>query len=216
MTTRLRAVPSPADEPLDIAACRNGHPRTPENTYVSPNGSATCSECRRASVRRYRAIRGIIYSPRDERPFEQRFWDKVDRRDPDECWVWKAGKSAFGHGKVWRDGRHEPAHRVAWELANGQLAGDRFVLHSCDNPPCCNPAHLRPGTQADNVADAVERLRFPCQRQTHCPRGHPYSVDNTYFMSRRDGRRARACRECRRAASKAWKSRQRNQSTCLV
>jgi hypothetical protein len=58
------------------------------------------------------------------------------------------------------DGRLTGTHRVAWEDANGQeVPAGLFVRHTCDNPPCCNPAHLLIGTPADNVRDAVERGR---------------------------------------------------------
>jgi predicted amino acid dehydrogenase len=33
------------------------------------------------------------------------------------------------------------------------------VLHRCDTPRCCNPAHLFLGTQLDNIADATAKGR---------------------------------------------------------
>jgi hypothetical protein len=52
------------------------------------------------------------------------------------------------------------AHRRALELATGQsIPAGQLVRHSCDNPPCCNPAHLSTGTHADNAADMVARGR---------------------------------------------------------
>jgi len=50
------------------------------------------------------------------------------------------------------------AHRIAYELLKGPT-GDFFVLHTCDNPPCCNPDHLWLGTQADNIKDCKEKGR---------------------------------------------------------
>lgn len=52
------------------------------------------------------------------------------------------------------------AHRFSYELATGEDITGLFVLHSCDNPPCCNPAHLRVGTQKDNMADARAKGRM--------------------------------------------------------
>jgi hypothetical protein len=35
------------------------------------------------------------------------------------------------------------------------------VQHSCDNPACVNPHHLRVGTQHDNVHDSMSKGRKP-------------------------------------------------------
>ena len=51
------------------------------------------------------------------------------------------------------------AHRVAWELEHGPIPCGMVVMHDCDNPPCCNVAHMRLGTQADNLADMRSKGR---------------------------------------------------------
>lgn len=89
-----------------------------------------------------------------------RFLALVDQRGSDECWPW-TGSSVKGYGRFKVTGyetRH--ANRVAWAIANGRDPGDLLVRHSCDNPPCCNPAHLLLGTHADNARDKVERGRW--------------------------------------------------------
>jgi len=60
---------------------------------------------------------------------------------------------------VWIADREMFAHRRAYELATGVNPGAFRVLHRCDNPPCCNPAHLFLGTLADNAADMVAKNR---------------------------------------------------------
>jgi hypothetical protein len=94
-----------------------------------------------------------------------RFWSKVAKRAPDQCWDWQGGKSrGYGRFKIASfETRH--ANRVAWTLANGAEPGDMMIRHSCDRPMCCNPAHLSLGTAQDNVDDKVARGRCRTGRQ---------------------------------------------------
>lgn len=87
------------------------------------------------------------------------FWARVNIGSGEECWEWQGGKYHFGHGATTLRGRPAKAHRVAWELSRGPLPAGAYLLHKCDNPPCCNPAHLFVGTQADNMADMVKKKR---------------------------------------------------------
>lgn len=89
-----------------------------------------------------------------------KFWAKVDRRSDSECWQWGGASDKDGYGQIWDGyaGKMKRAHKVAAELHYGPAHG-RVVMHSCDNPACCNPAHLSYGTSADNVADKVSKQR---------------------------------------------------------
>ncbi len=95
-------------------------------------------------------------------PLARRFWAKVDRRGPDECWPWTGSTRRKGYGKIRRpgaDGGWVSAHHVAWELVHGPVPDGKQVLHRCDNPPCCNERHLFLGDNDANVADKVAKGR---------------------------------------------------------
>jgi len=93
------------------------------------------------------------------RPLADKFWEKVDIRGPNECWPWTAYTNDMGYGMIKHKGRALRAHRVAWELTYGPIPEGMFVCHHCDNPLCCNPAHLFIGTQADNLTDMAQKGR---------------------------------------------------------
>lgn len=88
------------------------------------------------------------------------FWSKVDQTGgPDACWEWTAGRHGDGYGLISYEGRTQGAHRVAVLLSGEIIPPRMLVMHSCDNPPCCNPAHLRVGTYSDNEQDKVRKGR---------------------------------------------------------
>lgn len=92
-----------------------------------------------------------------------RFRDKQIVRGDDECWAWSASFKAKGYGQFVCPVRRRPisSSRFALELHLGrELRPGRHALHTCDNPPCTNPAHLYEGTLSDNTQDSLRRGRF--------------------------------------------------------
>jgi hypothetical protein len=102
-----------------------------------------------------RNINDIVADPALKANLEARFWPKVDRRDPDECWPWIAKAThPFGYGRMTAGrGNHLKAHRIAYALEHGSVPDGESVLHECDSPPCCNPRHLFLGSQQKNIED---------------------------------------------------------------
>jgi len=81
------------------------------------------------------------------------FWNKVERRGPDECWPWTGYKKPSGHGLTTYKSLSIHASRKAWILTHGEVPHDQCVNHTCDNAACCNPAHMYLGTRIDNMID---------------------------------------------------------------
>ena len=76
------------------------------------------------------------------------------------CWEWPFARNRLGYGLI-RVGVEGSglAHRYAFKLATG--TEPEVCRHTCDNPPCFNPAHLLDGTVADNARDSCERGQQP-------------------------------------------------------
>lgn len=89
-----------------------------------------------------------------------RFWRLVSKGNPEQCWTWLGDTDKNGYGVFVFQGRKAGAHELALSFTTGERRlPDLDTCHSCDNPPCCNPAHLRFDTRLSNVRDMQERGR---------------------------------------------------------
>jgi hypothetical protein len=88
-----------------------------------------------------------------------RFYDKVDSQSEWPCQVWTGNKYKKGYGTIKVLGKNLKAHRYSYQIHIGDIPEGMMVLHSCDNPSCVNPEHLRAGDAFDNASDMVERNR---------------------------------------------------------
>ena len=124
----------------------------------------------------------------------QRFWVKVDRREANECWPWKACLTdGYGYFKL---NGHKKAHRIAYELLVGPIPDGLTLDHLCRNRQCVNPSHLEPVTVKENLRRGFSPSAMN-KRKAHCLNGHPLSGSNLYLH-----KRGRACRTCQRDRSK--------------
>lgn len=98
---------------------------------------------------------------RKTRPLQERLTENLEWNG--DCLEWQGHRRTKGHGQIRVAGRGskcESPHRVAYELWVGPIPEGMFVCHRCDNPPCCNPAHLFLGTALDNNLDMIQKGRY--------------------------------------------------------
>lgn len=134
-----------------------------EKTNAVPYGYCHCNCGEKTSLLSGRPKRFIKGHGR-YKPIEKRFWAKVDRRMPTECWPWLGCRQKrSGYGTIGKERGAERgsmlAHRCSWEIHNKKSAGHLYVLHTCDHPWCVNPSHLYLGDQFQNMQDMSLRGR---------------------------------------------------------
>lgn len=124
----------------------------------------------------------------------------------DGCWLWngfcqkfrniKPGQRGYP-GSAYR-GKGVRVHRQMLVFKLGRPIGEGLhACHTCDNPPCINPAHLYEATNQQNHLDGGKRKRMQGQTKTHCHRGHEFTPENTYW-SKRGASKCRNCSMCQR------------------
>ena len=90
------------------------------------------------------------------------FWDRVNQHviyAENGCHLFMGAKDSCGYGRITKDRKLVRVHREVWKLHNPNQEITGVIMHSCDTPNCINPEHLSHGTQADNIADMVEKGR---------------------------------------------------------
>ena len=126
-------------------------------TVTIKNGHCHCGCGRRLSSkglkRGFQFLQGHKFRP----SLQERLLEKINKTD--SCWLWTGHRNACGYGTIRFNHKMELAHRMMWLLVNGKMP-DKCVLHSCDNPSCVNPEHLRLGTHQENITEAFQKGHY--------------------------------------------------------
>lgn len=110
-------------------------------------------------VPRRRKVSADPHPDLEEAVAVSRFWSNVNRSG-EGCWAWGGSLDEDGYGEFFYRGRNRRAHELALSFTTGEKRHDSLdTCHSCDNPPCVNPGHLRFDTRKSNVEDMLQRGR---------------------------------------------------------
>lgn len=127
---------------------------------------------------------------------EDKFWMRVEKRQPDECWKWKGPISKKGYG-VFNYGKNVVgAHRVHF-LMNGLIHKDMVVDHVCRNRACVNPRHLRLVTHRQNAIENSVSFSAVNAAKKKCVRGHALVGESVRIRDSAKGP-IRECLVCKR------------------
>lgn len=115
------------------------------------------------------------------------------------CWLWQRALRT-GYGVINVAKKMYGVHRVAYQVFNGPIPEGLEIDHLCRVRRCCNPAHLQAVTRRLNQYRGNGwGGNF---RKTHCPHGHPYDEENTYWHLQSPTCFRRNCRECIRQGNR--------------
>jgi hypothetical protein len=119
------------------------------------------------------------------------------------CWIWTGTLNNKGYGRVALNAKQPLAHRFFYKWFKGDIPEGLELDHLCRVRCCVNPDHLEPVTRTVNVlrGDGPEVQRKRHRGVTHCPQGHEYTDENTWYHP---GKPERHCRECHRIKARAY------------
>ena len=121
---------------------------------------------------------------------------RYDKPGIDKCWVWTGYLDSHGYGYAnvgYVNGKQKMigTHRAMYELYIGQIPLNLTVDHLCRNRACGNPKHMQILTFSENL-----KIKNANAKKTHCPHGHEYTDENTYYGKQSNGGPQRQCRTC--------------------
>lgn len=165
----------------------------------------------------------------EERDLE-RFWRETLVTPFHACYEFIGHIGERGYGLIRFGGKTRLAHRVSYEIHKGPIPEGNVIMHTCDNPRCVRPEHLKAGTQSENMKDMANKKRHPYLRslkgtkqsrerisvwnvgmvnsvKTHCKRGHEFNPENTYYHITVK-KKSRHCRTCCKLRGQSYRNRE--------
>jgi hypothetical protein len=152
-----------------------------------------------------RDYRSALASAGDAR-LPTRFWTKIVVEPSTGCWRWTGDINNKGYGRyhVGVDQPRQVPHRASYQALVGPIPAGLTIDHLCRNRACCNPAHLEPVTNRENILRG-EGIAARRARATHCEAGHEWTPENTRISTTGH----RVCRACKRKHEAVARARRR-------
>jgi hypothetical protein len=146
---------------------------------------------------RARRNRPYVYTPEYMASVRERIKRRIVVNE-NGCWIWQGCLNPAGYGNIGYGNRTGLTHRVSYLVFVGEIPAGLTLDHLCDTPACCNPAHLKPATDRENILRGNSASAINA-RKTVCAYGHPFDADNTAYLP--SG--TRYCKACNRRKSLA-------------
>jgi len=146
------------------------------------------------------------------RPLLDRLLEKIEKDESSGCWNFMGSLDPSGYGciKTGDGNRNTKAHRAAFRLLKGEIPEGRVIDHLCKNRRCCNPDHLEAVPFLINVRRGEATAVAADMRETHCPRGHLLSDENSEPYKASNGRTYMRCITCARESTRRWRASRKN------
>ena len=133
--------------------------------------------------------------------FLQRFHSKIEL-NTNGCHNWIGAKNTFGYGEFMLTAGTKKSHRISFMLHKGKITEGLVIDHLCKNTSCVNPEHLEAVTQKENIRRGNSDYN---KHKTHCPQGHEYNKENTYFY-----KYGRSCKPCKIQNNREYRKNAKN------